>query len=97
MKDFLEVIYGKWDSFTDNEKEIIANTFFIKSNMTIKDGDIVVVNIPIDKDTGYCLIEYDILEMYHKNIKNAFKDHQVIMSPLDISIISNENIDVDRR
>ena len=95
MKDFLEVIYGKWDNFTDNEKEIIANTFFIKNNMTIKNGDIVVVNIPIDRDTGCCMIEYDILEMYYKNIKNVFKDHQVIMSPLDIILISNENIDIE--
>jgi hypothetical protein len=74
------------------DKTGVISTNFIGP---IKNGDIVVVNIPIDRDTGCCMIEYDILEMYHENIKNVFKDHQVIMSPLDISIISNENIDIE--
>lgn len=88
MKDFLEIIVKRWDEFSEEEKDIIANSYFIKNNMSVKNGDIVVAKFPIDKHTGEVLIDFDIITQYHKAIKEIFEGCKVITSPLDISIVS---------
>lgn len=88
MKDFLDIIVKKWNEFTDEEKEIIANSYFVKNNTSIKDGDIVVAKFPIDTETGEALMDFDIITQYHKAIKEIFEGCKVVTSPLDINIVS---------
>ena len=90
MKEFLDVICSKWNDFTDIEKDIIANAFFIKNGIEVKDGDIILAKIPIDKETGMYLLDFDLLENEYYAIKQTFKNNKVLMTPLDIEIISKE-------
>ena len=90
MKEFLDVICSKWNDFTDNEKDIIANAFFVKNGITVKDGDIILAKIPIDKETGMYLLDFDLLKNEYHTIKQIFKNNKVLMTPLDIEIISEK-------
>ena len=88
MKDLFDIIVRKWNDFYEEEKEIIANSYLIKNNTSVKDGDIVVVKFPLDRETGDALMDFDVITQYHNSIKEIFKGCKVITSPLDINIIS---------
>ena len=90
MKDLFDIIVKKWNDFSEEEKEIIANSYLIKNNTSVKDGDIVVVKFPLDEKIGKPLIDFNVLTQYHEAIKEVFTGCRVITSPLDINIISKD-------
>ena len=90
MKEFLDVICSKWNDFTDSEKDAISKVLTIKSTIAVKDEDIILIKIPIDEQTGGYLLDYDTLNTACLTIKNMFKNNKVLITPLDIEIISEE-------
>ena len=88
MKEFMDILYNKWNDFTDEEKDVISNFIMIKKQGVLKDEDIILVKPPLNKDTGRPLMDYDTLVIYHNIIKDMFKNNTVLTIPLDIEIIS---------
>lgn len=88
MREFIDILCNKWNDFTDTEKDVISNFIMIKKQNTLKDEDIILVKVPLDKNTGHPLMDYDTLVVYHNIIKDIFKNNTVLTIPLDIEIIS---------
>ena len=88
MKEFMDILYNKWNDFTDEEKDVISNFIMIKKQSVLKDEDIILVKPPLNKYTGHPLMDYNTLVVYHDIIKDMFKNNTVFTIPLDIEIIS---------
>lgn len=88
MKEFMDILCNKWNDFTDEEKDVISNFIMIKKQSVLKDEDIILVKLPLNKDTGHPLMDCDTLVIYHNIIKDIFKNNTVLTIPLDIEIIS---------
>ena len=90
MIDFLENICSRWSSFTNDEKDAIANILVVKNILKVKDEDIILVKIPVDEETGMYLLDYDILDGAYRVIKQIFKNNKVLMTPLEVNVSSEK-------
>ena len=90
MIDFLENICSRWSSFTNDEKDAIANILVVKNILKVKDEDIILVKIPVDEETGMYLLDYDILNGAYRVIKQIFKNNKVLMTPLEVNVSSEK-------
>ena len=86
----VEVIINGSTVTTKGPKGELTKTFKPVIGIEVKDGDIILAKIPIDKETGMYLLDFDLLENEYYAIKQTFKNNKVLMTPLDIEVVSKE-------